>query len=135
MKKELTPEQTQNRKKWIEALRSSTYQQGFGHLKQKNNDCQNLYCCLGVAAENYGVIWNEAHLDFPIRYGLYLNETNRFSTYTLPTYLLENLGLDIDEQRNLIAANDSYKFTFAQIADLLESGKEITHGLITQNVV
>ena len=39
--------------KWIKALRSGKFKQGFGTLKQFNNKGQAQHCCLGVLCELY----------------------------------------------------------------------------------
>lgn len=37
--------------KWIEALRSGNYKQGFGRLLQEQDKNEKTYCCLGVACD------------------------------------------------------------------------------------
>ena len=40
-------------KKWVKALRSGKYKQGFGTLKQYNSNGKPKHCCLGVLCELY----------------------------------------------------------------------------------
>lgn len=45
MNRKLTPEIKQ---KWLDALRSGEFKQGFGKLKGRNFKDEIVYCCLGV---------------------------------------------------------------------------------------
>ena len=47
-------EQKENRRLWVEALRSGEYKQGRGALCRKTEDTFE-YCCLGVACEISGL--------------------------------------------------------------------------------
>ena len=49
---------TENIKKWVDALRSGAYEQGQGALATPNGDSVK-YCCLGVACEISGVATKE----------------------------------------------------------------------------
>lgn len=40
-------------KKWVKALRSGKYKQGYGTLKQYNGFEEVYHCCLGVLCELY----------------------------------------------------------------------------------
>lgn len=40
-------------KKWVKALRSGKYKQGWGYLKTTNNEGNPFHCCLGVLCELY----------------------------------------------------------------------------------
>ena len=42
--------------KWVNALRSGKYKQGKNTLKQVRSDEEVTYCCLGVLAEECGVM-------------------------------------------------------------------------------
>ncbi len=43
------------KKKWIDALRSGKYKQGTGTLIKKNDEDENIYYCLGIAAIVCGI--------------------------------------------------------------------------------
>jgi hypothetical protein len=47
----LTKEQVENRKKWVQALRSGKYRQGSGTLRRWVDGTETAYCCLGVACD------------------------------------------------------------------------------------
>ena len=50
----------QLKSKWIKALRSGKYKQGFGRLKQRNDtNHRPEYCCLGVLRELMPVEYQE----------------------------------------------------------------------------
>lgn len=102
-----------NRRKWIKALRSSKYKQGFGALRKAIN-YQTTHCCLGVACEVFMK---------PEEFSEFLNETTKWSCL-VPDRVSELLGIASDELRGTLASrNDSYN-SFAEIADMLE--KNIT---------
>lgn len=133
-----------NRKAWLEALRSGEFKQTKGKLRSRNG----AYCCLGVACEVLEVpkVWdtNEYHygteevLDL-LKKGEYI-DSNKWSDYSstgLPRVAADLLGVDMHEVRlakpvtliyqgeersedNLIELNDTYGWSFAQIADAIE---------------
>lgn len=102
-----------NRRKWIKALRSSKYKQGFGALRETIN-YQTTHCCLGVACEVFTK---------PEEFSEFLNGPTNWSCL-VPNRVSELLGIVSDELRGILASrNDSYN-SFAEIADMLE--KNIT---------
>jgi hypothetical protein len=82
--------------RWIEALESGEYQQGYGALRQDNNE-GDTYCCLGVLCDVVGVEWRPAYgagnegiyraVDTKAKRGKRSNST------LLPVTLSERLGL------------------------------------------
>ena len=51
-------EQKEHRQEWVTALRSGSYEQGTGSLKQENKQ-GDTFCCLGVACDISGLYdWN-----------------------------------------------------------------------------
>lgn len=48
-------------KKWVKALRSGKYKQGYGYLKQLNSKNQPRHCCLGVLCELYNDTMKKNH--------------------------------------------------------------------------
>ena len=94
------------KQRWVDALRSGQYQQGFGRLhKQLSN--KSYFCCLGVLCEvaikEGSISWYPAN----------------------STHISKDCGdlLDSDIQSTLIDMNDKYRRTFLEIADYIE--KEI----------
>lgn len=100
------------KKAWIEALRSGKYEQGKGYLKK-----DGAYCCLGVLCEinnkmeEYGCIIgtsNNVYLNENLEIEFNLNYNGRFK------------GFEIDKISCLTEMNDSQKYTFEQIAEVIE---------------
>ena len=99
------------KKAWLEALRSGKYEQGNGQLLSPEGG----YCCLGVLCSVLGATNEEllgVGMPFSIsggRAGWWLNERD----YSV--YVPEDSDL-----RHLSELNDSYCYTFEEIADLIE---------------
>jgi len=106
--------------KWVKALRSGHYKQGFGTMRDQN-DC---FCVLGVlcnihAQENPEV----ANKQFSKR--SYLG-----SSGSLPYQVQKWAGLTSDSpmvgtypnQSSLITLNDSRKLSFKELAGIIEFG-------------
>lgn len=122
-----TAQTAENRRLWVEALRSGEYTQFAGYLNRNNK-----YCCLGVACEvamKNGVDLKRTRCEDTgvVDYG---NETE-----LPPGRVVEWLGLATQDgaltgpvQVNgrdfhvLTALNDEADYTFEQIADLIEQG-------------
>ncbi len=108
-------------KKWIAALRSGEYNQCTYGLRNKDNE----FCCLGVAVDimapstwlktlNSDGFYSYRSLGST---GLISNdEFNRF----VPFYIQNRLPFHVSVD-TLIALNDDEGYTFAQIADIIES--------------
>lgn len=92
---------------WVKALRSGTYKQGGGHLRDGEN-----YCCLGVLADiNKCPIKNEYILNESMRLSCGLkSQCGRMKT----SIMVEDRSWD-----SLSSANDDGS-TFEQIADHIE---------------
>lgn len=86
-----------NIRRWIKALRSGEYTQGWGALLTDNG----TFCCLGVAVACGAT---EEYLNF----------------ITLAADARSRLGLSFADQRWLIEMNDTEYTSFVQIADWLE---------------
>lgn len=100
MKKEL-------KQKWVYALRSGKYQQGYSKLRT----IDEKYCCLGVLYDVSGQKWKE-NKDF----GCY-QTTAAF--YGVLGKIGRNMGLDEQQEIALITMNDK-KDSFKDIADWIE---------------
>lgn len=110
----------ENIRKWVDALRSGEYRQGYGRLR---SDGSNAYCCLGVACDVSGVgRWTGSlyETDGEMPWGV--------SGLELPNPVVRWLGLDDRDPYmesaggdSLSSLNDSENWDFDKIADLLES--------------
>lgn len=114
-----------NIKKWVDALRSGKYKQGFGVLKKLNGDM----CCLGVVTEQYRISEDNTNkIDWEER-----SKADRvyFDNYDciVPSLVVKWLeihplwSIDVNFQGELISLgylNDVKKLTFDEIADLIE---------------
>lgn len=114
---ELTKEQRkENRRKWVEALRSGKYEQGKGYLCRDGK-----YCCLGVLCEVMGL---EKKMDSTdeglVVFGHHL--TAALDPHARATVGLVS-ALGTHKSDSLSELNDS-GLTFAQIADIIESEPE-----------
>jgi len=121
-----TPEQQKaNRDKWIAALRSGEFEQAKEVLfTEPDTDGKQSYCCLGVACVL--AIREGREEGFPAY------ETAGDWDQELPDSIRKWLGLssrsgflldEVEGQEHLIGLNDHAGYTFAQIADVIESGK------------
>ena len=118
----MTPEQ----KAWLAALRSGTYKQIEGKLRDNDG-----YCCLGVACELHDATkWEEGAGGWeywpedPTRAieddGERIDED--MGVVELSPSLLEWLGLTDEGHRILASMNDNGK-SFSQIADTVEKNQ------------
>lgn len=100
-----------NAKKWVAALRSGKYKQGYGCLREGGR-----FCCLGVACDIFDSDeWQSANF--------FMDED-----LILPTAVRDWLGLqDVEGTHGsgdtLTYINDSGK-NFSEIADIIESEPE-----------
>lgn len=114
-----------NMKKWIEALRSGTYQQGVARLRR-----QGRYCCLGVACDLMDSSkWRTSG---------WRMDDGRISSFYLPTEVADWLGIDKEyrldpeglttnvlvknrhDQKDDIASMNDDGASFDDIADAIE---------------
>ncbi len=131
-------QQAEHRKLWVDALRSDTYKQGVGVLR----DFDDQFCCLGVACDLAikagvpGIKWETLFHPDGQRYSCYaLKDDELGGTNTnIPTDTVKNwLGLSgeggkFDDKSipvspynlSLWKLNDQEKFDFKQIADVIE---------------
>jgi len=117
---------------WVDALRSGKYKQGTGQLQEEilttNADAEDefipagKFCCLGVACE--ALNFNYANSDGMIEshenaLALGLDDYGYFSA---PPDDVEE-GLILNDQDDLATLNDTFHWSFEQIADALEACK------------
>ena len=122
--------------RWVEALESGEYQQGFGYLHNRDS---NLFCCLGVACDlaykDGAVTKHEVDEDdswtspkWAVRYG-----SPKLST-VLPYEVLNWLGVASANPYvkydhgyiELTVLNDGHECSFAEIAQLIRN-EYLTH--------
>lgn len=114
------------RDNWIRALRSGDFEQGTNGLR----DVDDKMCCLGVACAVdpmvtwkphpspgiFGRKWQDAYFTHP---GV---SPHTDFTGNLPVAYAVDLGLTPEETGKLIDMNDSGRYSFVDIADMLEDG-------------
>ena len=126
-----------NGKAWVDALRSGKYVQGKFALRQTTGpDCINTYCCLGVVTElavaagvlPAGILSEVVQEGLTFQYQF--DKTGKYTNGSLPESVREwleikNPGLPLQlsgrGSEDASYVNDKLKYTFAQIADLIES--------------
>ena len=114
-------------KKWVKALRSGKYKRGSGHLRKKT-PTGIRYCCLGVLCDiTPGVVWTDEYDD--VEAGTYRAVYGGSGNGAcLPEGVMQYAGMGT--QRGYIPTrkgmdilddiNDSGKYSFNQIADIIE---------------
>lgn len=106
---DLTSEQKAVRALWVAAMRSGKYKQGMHCLRTIND----AYCCLGVLCDVVDPSgWNAG--------GEYLG-----ADLYPPGSICDAAGLTGDMTRNLGRMNDVMGFSFARIADAVDSEFEL----------
>jgi hypothetical protein len=108
------------KKRWVKALRSGKYKQDVGQLKSNQG-----FCCLGVLCDvvtktkDGGGTWDSTNS---------FNFKNTSGHGCIPRALVDFVGL-VDtnpevasggKKRDLATWNDDHRFTFEQIANIIE---------------
>ncbi len=110
----ISPEIVENRRKWIEALRSGNYTQVTGRLFG-GTEGNKQYCCLGVAAEVCASEpWRYFVTGHPSESAAY--EGMR-AALGIPSNDVETDSPMGDYQYEFVWRNDSRKLSFDEIAD------------------
>lgn len=102
------------KKRWLKALRSGSYAQGAGRLK----NYENKFCCLGVLCDilpNEGS-WKDYDKKYQSSSDFILKETKEVSNGHLPLSLIKKFQLSELQVRKLVDMNDTEKKTFKEIA-------------------
>lgn len=115
---------------WFNALTSGWYDQGTGVMKRVQDD-KSEYCCMGVACEvlEPAVLeQDDTSTSMIASLGFRISDEGVQHTY-LPPSLNERLGLTEEDNEMLAQLNDSYLFTFKEIARVLlavwETGRSV----------
>ncbi len=111
-------QQKENRKKWVEALRSGKYEQGKYILAKENLSGTYSFCCLGVAAHILG-----EPEDLLSAYSTLRDLPDIMDAYGLiddagACYVKNTEGEGYD---GCLAELNDDGFTFEEIADIIES--------------
>lgn len=94
----------ENRRLWVEALKSGTFPQGKYFLRDPQN---NNYCCLGVACEVLAV-------PIPKEGG---NDIDNDRAYRV---MARKLGLNYEQTRQFTEFNDEDSLPFSKIAEVVQ---------------
>jgi hypothetical protein len=119
-------------KKWVAALRSGKYKRGSGWLRKRLNG-QDRFCCLGVLCDISGKVrWVDGEFEL----NTYAASANRYTDEddkVLPFTIQHWAGLNTNNGwwdnrtsngRSLDSINDSGKYSFHKIADIIEKNWE-----------
>jgi len=114
---------------WVDALRSGKYKQGTGQLQEEilttNADAEDefipagKFCCLGVACEALGIDYENAD-------GMINDDDDAEALGLEASYNYEDDAGDVphvQDQDDLATLNDTFHWSFEQIADALEACK------------
>ena len=126
-------------KKWVKALRSGKYKQGYGYLKQLNSKNQPRHCCLGVLCELYNDTMKKNHKKtLKVVQGIDITTFNNKSDI-LPTVVAKWAGIKNNSGTFSYEAEDKYGkiklaeclaqlndvgTKFSTIADIIEKNVE-----------
>ena len=134
---------TEIKTRWIAALRSGEYKQGYGHLRTMDN----CYCALGVLCDLYSKDenrqWTTMRMMFDDGEGteprlqqvyvMYHPHNDQYSVSVPQLHVGEWAGMQCNpfvkakspygvmNQYRLSEVNDVLKYTFDQIADIIEA--------------
>jgi len=117
------------RRQWVRALRSGKYKQGRRYLRKEISG-EDRFCCLGVLCE---LAVKAKVIPEPNKVGSGYRYKYEGEAHTLPLRIQKWAGLtdEVGSFKNkkngftsLVFKNDSYKFDFQQIADIIESEPE-----------
>lgn len=128
---------------WIIALRSEQYTQGILQLRTENKEAGTCsYCCLGVLCEVSGFKFDDTckyyHDEFTLCRSSHEFPSPNIKTkdpkvapttaeqYSFVDVMRSKTGYNI-EYKSLSDINDSGKFTFSDIADIIEMFFEPTY--------
>ncbi len=106
----------ENRRRWVEALRSGEYRQAQNQLRRGNR-----YSCLGVACDILGSEdWIPGEIWAKPRNWMYDHEL-----YTLSDRMRAKLGLTDLQVQWVVIMNDYHNSSFEEIADWIEAGASL----------
>ena len=107
--------------KWVAALRSGEYEQGYEYLKTVEPNGDTKYCCLGVLCQIQGLEWGPSRKgNHPTIRPVSNNYDGDGDECVLPNSVKLKLGLTEDQQNELIEKNDTHAEPFSVIANYIE---------------
>jgi len=96
----------QLKSKWVKALRSGKYRQGFGTLKKRHDiNHRTVYCCLGVLRELMPAPYQKL-------------ESKNGGTLSKGQLTVADISYKV--QNRLVNMNDGFHNSFTEIADYIE---------------
>jgi hypothetical protein len=107
--------------RWVAALRSRVYLQGYGRLRRTRHGVTE-YCCLGIACDLLNPDWamvNPDDSELVFRWISPYSSDERPAT-SLSDTACSAIQLDNANQLFLMHMNDNEHWTLAQIADWIE---------------
>ena len=116
------------KQQWLEALRTpGKYAQTVGNLRRPHATPEYgpAFCCLGVACDISGTEWDDASSFMaypnPDEHKLPPGVEECLTSTWGPRPAIIDLDADSDVQAILSHLNDTYHYTFEQIADVIEA--------------
>ena len=106
--------------KWVAALRSGEYEQGYEYLKTVEPNGDTKYCCLGVLCQLQGYEWGPPIKGHPAVLPAEEGDAWQADQAVLPRNIRTKLGLTEDQQNDLIEKNDTHAEPFSVIANYIE---------------
>jgi hypothetical protein len=111
------------KEKWVAALRSDKYKQGFGRLHKADD----TYCALGVLCDVYSkefdVPWDKTEYHEGDNFSPFLGLINSLPKDVCKWAGLRSNVVSIRHNTlsvNIVLLNDEYKLTFNQLANYIE---------------
>lgn len=104
-----------HRRSWEKVLIHTTVEQGHGNLRKRVTPDRSKYCCLGLACEVSGLgVWTQQGDEL---YAYVVGTDTRSGT--LPYHVDSFFGFTNREADLFIRLNDTYGFTFQEIAQVV----------------
>lgn len=108
--------------KWVNALRSGKYKRGKGKLRKVVCGVER-HCCLGVLCDISPEASKKWSFDEASKKYEFICADNDTESESIPARVMNWAGMESDH-RHLAAINDSGKYNFNQIADIIEKNWE-----------
>lgn len=115
---------------WIEALESGRYEQGRSVLRNKMKTGSTKYCCIGVlcelddefawASDPYTLSWEDTVEGWQPSGSLFPSTIH----HSMPPQLQVELGLGPRASDALVKMNDTFRFSFPEVAAVLRLHQE-----------
>lgn len=111
-----------DRERWLQALESGDYEQGRNYMR-RDVDGRRFYCCMGVACELFGYeLLPGGNDEFGVSnddLGPDADNTDDVQSQYLPDSINRQLDLTLRENGTLASLNDTWEYSFAEIAQFV----------------